>query len=266
MKAYIRVIFQQMFYWLDCLTGNKPLFFENSLAKTIRVDNLKGQHVLSFGGKVVQSYSANTDALKPIVWHAFLLSPYFLPSHLQSKTACILGFGGGAVAKLYERYFPNIPITGVEIDPTVLMIAKKYFAISPNTTLIADDAGHYIADTKTSFDIILIDLFDEDQTIRLVSQKDFLLSCFKKLNQNGAIVINYVGSQLGYHAITKICKDAKYDIFLLTLRHTKITNNLFYITPQNTQTIASVTTRILQSHDENLSRFLLSLTKLTHQL
>src|SRR5688572_6244371 len=48
----------------------------------------------------------------------------------QVKTCLILGLGGGTVAKLIRKSWPNVKITGVDIDPMMVELGKKYLDLS----------------------------------------------------------------------------------------------------------------------------------------
>ena len=60
------------------------------------------------------------------------------------SNALILGFGTGSVASiLCDEYKKDVYLTGVEKDPVVIDLAKKYFHIDryKNLSLHIEDAG-----------------------------------------------------------------------------------------------------------------------------
>src|SRR4030042_2787740 len=50
----------------------------------------------------------------------------------------ILGLGAGSVAKIIHNFFPKAKMTGVEIDPMMIEIGKKYFDLSTVKNLKVD--------------------------------------------------------------------------------------------------------------------------------
>jgi len=105
-------------------------------------------------GKLTQSGQIIQD-----IWNKALKK--FLTKDEKIKTVLILGFGAGSVVKVINSYYPNTQITGVEIDPVVIKIAKEYFKIGqiPNLKIINQDAVKFISKNKKHFDLILVDCY-----------------------------------------------------------------------------------------------------------
>jgi spermidine synthase len=72
-----------------------------------------------------------------------------------------IGFGGGRTAWYLHRFLPNASITSVELDPTVIELAQKYFGIrdEPNFQLVNRDGRIFLLGSKDRYDIILIDAY-----------------------------------------------------------------------------------------------------------
>ncbi len=96
----------------------------------------------------------------------------------------ILGLGCGLAAKLVAKKFPVTEITGVEIDPVMIDLGKKYFGLDkiPNLEVVIADAKRY--QTKHKFDLILVDAYK--------GQKEASVGdCRRYLKKGGEILINY---------------------------------------------------------------------------
>lgn len=85
----------------------------------------------------------------------------FLTSE-KIKNVLVLGFAAGSVVKLLRERFPNCKITGVEIDPVMIEIAKEYFPENlHNTDIKIQDAVDYVnsAPKTLTFDFIIVDCY-----------------------------------------------------------------------------------------------------------
>lgn len=105
----------------------------------------------------------------------------------------VLGVAGGSVIKtLVDEVKCKGRITGVEIDREVVEIANKYFKLSEikNLELIIDDAFEFVLKTKSKYDLIVIDIF-QDTTMPNFLFEDFFISRINfLLNTDGFILFN----------------------------------------------------------------------------
>lgn len=53
------------------------------------------------------------------------------------KSVLVLGLGGGALCTYLHQAYPHFKVDGVEIDPIMVELAKKYFGFKPNENLRA---------------------------------------------------------------------------------------------------------------------------------
>jgi spermidine synthase len=105
----------------------------------------------------------------------------------------VLGVAGGSVIKtLVDEIKFEGTITGVEIDPVVVDIAKQYFQLEqiPNLELVVDDAFEFVLKTKKKYDLIIIDIF-QDTTMPNFLFEDFFINRIHELVEiNGFILFN----------------------------------------------------------------------------
>lgn len=112
---------------------------------------------------------------------------------LNIKNVLILGFGAGDVAELLvEKYKLNCSIVGIEKDPVVIELAKKYFNIDRfhNLKLLKDDAFHFVQTCSQTFDLIVIDVFIEDRIPKIFDQELFLNNIKKIKASEGILFYN----------------------------------------------------------------------------
>lgn len=86
-----------------------------------------------------------------------------LPKSFKPKTILLLGLAGGCNAHLANHYFPESKITGVEVDPFMIELGKKYFRLGKvkNLKIVIEDAISFVDKLKNEdkFDLVMIDCF-----------------------------------------------------------------------------------------------------------
>jgi spermidine synthase len=109
------------------------------------------------------------------------------------ESILVLGVGGGSVFKTLvdEIKFKN-ELIGVEIDEEMIQIANKYFNLDkiPNLTIIIDDAFEFVLKTKKTYDLIIIDIFEDTKMPNFVYEKFFMNRIGDLLNNKGFILFN----------------------------------------------------------------------------
>lgn len=111
----------------------------------------------------------------------------------QVSDVLILGFGLGSVPyileKIYERDYDYI---AVEHDETVSALAAKYTLprLASPVQIVTVDAWVFLQVTEQCFDMIIVDIFDDDSTPPRFETRAFLQSCANRLNTNGLLLYN----------------------------------------------------------------------------
>ena len=105
---------------------------------------------------------------------------------------------GGGVFTLPEhlaRTYPASQVDVVEIDPELEKIAKNHFNYTapPNVRAIAEDARTYARGTTQKYNVVLIDVFNEQTTPFSVSTREFAHELADLLAPGGVVVVNIIG-------------------------------------------------------------------------
>jgi spermidine synthase len=111
----------------------------------------------------------------------------------EITNALILGFGAGSVASiLCEEYKKAVHLTGVEKDPVVIDLAKKYFHLEKykNLSLHLEDAGAFVARCDQQFDLIVVDVFVGAEVPQQFKQEKFLTGLGRLLAPRGICFFN----------------------------------------------------------------------------
>jgi spermidine synthase len=94
---------------------------------------------------------------------------------------------------LHER-FPQAQITGVEIDPMMIELAKKYFGLGNwrYLNVIIADAADYIRRYygKDAFDMVVSDVFVGCDRPESLDSHDHIRGIFRVLNPGGIYITN----------------------------------------------------------------------------
>lgn len=110
------------------------------------------------------------------------------------QKVCLLGggLGSGIAILASKQIYPQY--TFVEIDAKVLAWAKALMpkSLSHQIQFICADAKDFIAENKTVFDILIIDIFQSRVVPGFVTTKAFLEDCKKCISKNGYLIINYI--------------------------------------------------------------------------
>lgn len=109
------------------------------------------------------------------------------------ESILILGVAGGSVIKtLVDDVKFKGKITGVELDAEIIEIAKKYFKLDEikNLELNLDDAFEFVLKTKSNYDLIIIDIFQDTKMPNFLFEDFFINRINFLLNPEGFILFN----------------------------------------------------------------------------
>jgi spermidine synthase len=111
----------------------------------------------------------------------------------KMNSILVLGVAGGSVVKtLITDFNFTKSITGVELDPEIIEIANSYFDLDKvaNFKCIIGDAAQFVATSKESFDLIIIDIFKDTEMPEFLFEERFINYIKQRLNINGFIIFN----------------------------------------------------------------------------
>jgi spermidine synthase len=105
----------------------------------------------------------------------------------------VLGVAGGSVVKtlVADFQFSN-NITGVELDAEIIEIANSYFNLDKirNFKCVIADAEEFVKTDKSTYDLIIIDIFKDTEMPDFLFQSSFIDDIKVLLNINGIIIFN----------------------------------------------------------------------------
>jgi spermidine synthase len=123
-------------------------------------------------------------------WDMFLTVPPLLDR--SPKTMLVIGNAGGTTARAFGKLYPDVQIDGVEIDPKVTEVGRRYFGLEDNSRLhvITADGRPYLASTEKRYDIIAIDAYHQPYIPFYLATEEFFELVRDHLNPGGAVALN----------------------------------------------------------------------------
>lgn len=115
------------------------------------------------------------------------------PAIKDMSSVLLLGVAGGSVIQsLYEKYEFAGRLKGIEIDEKIISLANRYFGLSDyqQVKIVMDDAQHFVQQTVLTFDLIIVDIFQDVQMPDFLFQEEFVSRLKQLLNIEGYILFN----------------------------------------------------------------------------
>lgn len=147
-------------------------------------------------------------------WDYVLIAPYFNPLHPlnQIHKATIIGMGAGTMAKELSYFYPGLPIDGVEIDPEIIAIGRKYFDLrGPNIRTIAQDGRYFLRTTHALYDLISVDAYHTPYIPFQLTTKEFFQEVDHHLTPDGSVVINVGRTAKDFQLVDDIARTMSAD-------------------------------------------------------
>lgn len=149
--------------------------------------------VRSFGlGTYIQADGlTQSGGIVETFWRQTLSHIRYTNPNIQN--VLILGLGGGTVAKLVRKNWPEAKITGVDIDPVIVDLGRKYLNLDKfEVKVVIKDAAQYTKYNiqNTKYDLIIVDLYNGDQFPKKFEKENFLKLVRCHLTSDGIVVFN----------------------------------------------------------------------------
>lgn len=119
------------------------------------------------------------------------------------RRVLLIGLGAASLTKFLYRNFPLAKLTVVEIEPRVVAAARQFFKLPEDPLrleIVIDDGASFVANTNKSYDLILVDGFDENARAGELDTLPFYQLCRARMNNRGVLAVNLLGRSRGYKA------------------------------------------------------------------
>ncbi|MFC6824187.1 spermidine synthase [Halopelagius fulvigenes] len=133
--------------------------------------------------------------------HVFDYTPYFhLPLLMTDDVDRVLFIGGGGFTgpKRFAAEY-NVTVDVAEIDPEVVDVAKKYFAVeeSENLTIHTTGGRQFLQETNRTYDLIVLDAYKKDKVPFQLTTVEFMRLANDRLTEDGVLFANVISAPSG---------------------------------------------------------------------
>ena len=169
---------------------------------SIEVSEERGVRYLHFGSDYIQGAMriARPYALE-LEYTRDLMFPLLLRDAPWPASVLQIGLGAASVTKFLHRHRPDARLTVVEIAPEVVSAARQFFKLpdeEPRRLRIEIAEGHeYLQSAKRSYDLIVVDGFDDRGRAGPLDTLPFYLNCRAHLARNGLLATNLLTRRKG---------------------------------------------------------------------
>lgn len=166
----------------------------------IKISEADGIRLLRLGNGAVQS-AMRIDAPAQLELEYTRAMMAFLLFQQKPRDICLIGLGGGSLAKFIYRYLPDSRLTALEIQPEVVSVARKSFGLPQDDErlqVVVGDGAIYVAAQPQSQDVLLVDGYDAEQIAADLTTPAFYQACHAMLRPGGIAVFNLWGSDKRY--------------------------------------------------------------------
>ena len=112
------------------------------------------------------------------------------------RSVLLVGLGTASQAKFLYRHFPDAHLTAVEIEPRVVVAAREHFELPDDPArleIVIGDGVEFVRSCKQTFDLILVDGFNQHAHPGDLNTQAFYQACRSRLSEQGLLAVNLIG-------------------------------------------------------------------------
>ncbi len=189
--------------------GKTTLYETESRYNYIQVEK-EGEDILLRlnEGQGIHSVYTPDDPLVYGIWDYFLVAPYFNNPPFPEEAVgslLLIGAAAGTIPRQYTAAYGPIPIDGVELDPAISRVGRRFFAMTePNLTTINQDGRYFLAHTRKQYDVIGVDAYRPPYIPFQLTTQEFFVESAAHLTERGVVAINAGRSSTDYSLVVAL--------------------------------------------------------------
>jgi spermidine synthase len=163
----------------------------------IHVEELGHLRVLRFARNRQSTMYLDAPFDTDLEYAAYLHTPLAIKP--DAARTLVIGLGGGSVVKRMWRDYPGMRLDVVEIDPEIVEVAHRFFALPEDERIrvFVGDGREFVDQTPQTYDIVIVDAFDEDRVPRRLTTEEFMRAARDRLAPDGVVAYNFIGAPKG---------------------------------------------------------------------
>jgi MFS family permease len=227
---------------------------QESLYNYIQVAQHDGERDLILNeGQAIHSiyyYRDPNRVLTGWYWDYFLAAPYFNPGFdpRQLHRVAIIGLAGGTVAHQFTAVYGSVPIDGVEIDPAIVDVGRKFFNMTePNLHVNIQDGRAFLATTHEKYDVVAVDAFRQPYIPFQLATREFFTEIRSHLSPRGVMTLNTGHTVNDYRLVQAFVNTMS--VVFPSIYVFNVPNTL------NTEIVATMQPTSLQTFLQNMGQF-----------
>jgi spermidine synthase len=190
--------------WLAAPALAEQVYEVTSPYHHIRVLDYGGMRTLCFDDATQTRISLENPLHGHFEYTEYFHMPWLWKTNIQQ--VLMIGLGGGSTQLAFERYYPRVTVTTVEIDPTVVQVARSFFHYLPSEQqkIRTEDGRVFLRRATDTYDLILLDAYVQGRYGSSIPQhlatKEFFQLVKYHLGTNGVLAYNVIGNFTGWRA------------------------------------------------------------------
>ena len=176
---------------------DNPILYEDETLYNYIVVRAWGseRHLKLNEGVGIHSVFHPDSLLSQGIWDYFLLAPLFRPHGGLDphERVLVIGLAAGTVPNLYTDIYGPVEIVGVELDPQIIEVGRRYFDMTQaNLTAVAADGRRWLQDQPQDavFDIVLVDAYRPPYIPFHLATVEFFQLARAHMGERGVLAIN----------------------------------------------------------------------------
>ena len=150
-------------------------------------------------------------------WDGLVVLPFATLTRAPERVA-ILGNAAGTAARAYGHYFPGAQIDGVEIDPELADIGRRYFDMhAPHLAIHNEDARPWLRRADGDYDVIVLDAYRQPYIPFYLATREFFELARDRLAPGGVVIVN-IGHPEGSSELEQVIGRTMGEAFPVVLR------------------------------------------------
>lgn len=117
----------------------------------------------------------------------------------EAHRVLFVGLGGGTAPGRFYHDYPGVAIEIVEIDPEVVVTARRYFDLPQDSRLVVhvQDGRLWLRRTPERYDVIILDAYLIDTIPFHLATREFYETAAARLAPHGVVASNVIGALRG---------------------------------------------------------------------